>query len=316
MLNSSYIHSKIIAPEACVSEDSLNFKELMELYPYASSFSLLYIKSLANSGDVRLESELEKISFQINDRSILHRLIHSKKVLNSESEIITEPIEDILEIEKEGTENKIASIETPTNDSDSQTDINSTKIEEVPKSTILTVENRTEDLLDKLITAAAISSTFVEQEIESLPELVKEETFVPQNSSENKSEDLEKDEKSVGASEQENNSISSPKSFTSWLKSSANFETEHSEENEDEKKNPEYYTFEKPKKEFFSPTKKAKESLDENKMPVSETLAKIFALQGNFSKAIYVYEQLILIFPEKKTFFATQIKNLKKKINS
>jgi hypothetical protein len=50
-------------------------------------------------------------------------------------------------------------------------------------------------------------------------------------------------------------------------------------------------------------------------MPVSETLAKIFALQGNFSKAIYVYEQLILIFPEKKTFFASQIKNLKKKIN-
>ena len=34
----------------------------------------------------------------------------------------------------------------------------------------------------------------------------------------------------------------------------------------------------------------------------------------NFSKAIYVYEQLILIFPEKKPFFATQIKNLKKKL--
>ena len=60
----------------------------------------------------------------------------------------------------------------------------------------------------------------------------------------------------------------------------------------------------------------AKESIDENKMPVSETLAKIFALQGNYPKSIYVYEQLILIFPEKKSFFATQIKNLKKKLNS
>ncbi len=100
-----------------------------------------------------------------------------------------------------------------------------------------------------------------------------------------------------------------------WLKASSNSIQEETEEEDQEERKPEFYTFEKPKKEFFSPTKKAKESLDENKMPVSETLAKIFALQGNFSKAIYVYEQLILIFPEKKPFFATQIKNLKKKLN-
>ena len=59
--------------------------------------------------------------------------------------------------------------------------------------------------------------------------------------------------------------------------------------------------------------KKAKESVDENKMPVSETLARIFELQGNIPKAIYVYEQLSLIFPKKKTYFASQINLLKKK---
>jgi hypothetical protein len=49
-------------------------------------------------------------------------------------------------------------------------------------------------------------------------------------------------------------------------------------------------------------------------MPVSETLAKIFILQGNYPKAIYVYEQLILLYPEKKNIFATQIKHLSIKL--
>ena len=71
--------------------------------------------------------------------------------------------------------------------------------------------------------------------------------------------------------------------------------------------------FDKPKKEFYSASKKAKESLLENNLPISETLAKIHAAQGNLEKAIQIYKQLQLLFPEKKTFFARQIKNLRSK---
>jgi hypothetical protein len=73
---------------------------------------------------------------------------------------------------------------------------------------------------------------------------------------------------------------------------------------------------EKPKAEFFSPVKKARLSLDENSLPVSETLAKIFISQGNYPKAIYAYEQLMVLNPEKKIFFAQKIEELTKKINT
>jgi hypothetical protein len=49
-----------------------------------------------------------------------------------------------------------------------------------------------------------------------------------------------------------------------------------------------------------------------NKNPISETFAKILSLQGKKDKAISIYEQLILKFPEKKAYFAAEIDKLKK----
>jgi len=67
----------------------------------------------------------------------------------------------------------------------------------------------------------------------------------------------------------------------------------------------------RPKSEFFSPTKSAKQSLEESTDLVTETLAKIYYLQKNYAKAIKAYEQLSLVYPEKKTFFASQIEKIK-----
>lgn len=45
---------------------------------------------------------------------------------------------------------------------------------------------------------------------------------------------------------------------------------------------------------------------------VSETMAILHEKQGNISKAIEIYEKLIALFPEKSSFFALQIENLRK----
>jgi len=71
----------------------------------------------------------------------------------------------------------------------------------------------------------------------------------------------------------------------------------------------------RPKAEFFNPVNIAKQSVADDITFVSETLAKIYVLQGNYAKAIQAYENLRLKYPEKRLYFASQIKNLRKLIN-
>jgi tetratricopeptide (TPR) repeat protein len=65
--------------------------------------------------------------------------------------------------------------------------------------------------------------------------------------------------------------------------------------------------------EFYSPGNMARKSAVENEDLISETLARIYAQQGNIRKAIEGYHRLILKNPEKSTYFAALIKELEDK---
>lgn len=62
---------------------------------------------------------------------------------------------------------------------------------------------------------------------------------------------------------------------------------------------------------FYAPDTKAKESLLENEHLVTETLARIYALQGIVNKAVRAYEILSLKYPQKSAYFASLIEKLK-----
>ena len=64
------------------------------------------------------------------------------------------------------------------------------------------------------------------------------------------------------------------------------------------------------KSEFYSPGNMARKSAQEHEDLISETLARIYAQQGNISKAISTYERLALKLPQKKAYFASLIEDL------
>ena len=66
------------------------------------------------------------------------------------------------------------------------------------------------------------------------------------------------------------------------------------------------------KQRFFNASENAKKSIIENNDIITETLAKVYAKQEHFEKAILAYQKLSLKYPQKSSYFADQIKVIKK----
>jgi hypothetical protein len=102
--------------------------------------------------------------------------------------------------------------------------------------------------------------------------------------------------------------------FEKWLSKSETFKYKEKERHIDSIiRNLNERKISNEKKNFYSSSVAAKKSIKENNEMNTETLAEIYLKQGNYPRAIEIYEHLMLSNPEKKLFFASRINFIKLK---
>jgi hypothetical protein len=347
MLNTEQIAEFIVNPDLIRPEDVEVLRTLSEKHAYSSIYSLLYLQGVSRFQSIHLDEVLPKQAYKLSDRTRLFNLLHTAfegeaLIENSTEDLLTTQIhpeavigteipektavveEDLHPkteiLSDEAEELKEEPIQLITQEVETISEILPTIVESLEEKTTEAEPIIEKDIFDFETVAATLSQDYLTAE-PVLPEIEEEPYIEPHTQENSVHESMIPSESSHKILQPEEK-----RSFSSWLKAGQQENSITQSEEPKEVKASQQEIIDKfietspsmprPKAEFYSPSKKAKESLDDEKIPVSETLAKIYAAQGNFPKAIHVYHQLSLAFPEKKSLFALQIEELKKKITS
>ena len=333
-MNKEVFNKLIQTPAKVDPKHKGDLKQLIDTFPYSANIRLLYLSALINDADVLFEQELKKTAAYITDRSILKKLIEPSPT--KEDYIIEEVA---LEVVKEETITE-----------DTSTPANLTKVEEPAEETISPAvdlktekesEEKTEsegtsfspkeeeeqnteaeapqkiDELDELIISSAVNAS-LSMEIDEIAEEIKSDK---NNTNQSEVEGLSGTERS----NEVENQTDVPKSFLEWIGGTEVQEIKPQLDPKEQERIEFRIKAEslidqfiqnqpkiKPKTEFYSPENMAQKSIEDSEEIVTETLAKVYATQGNIAKAKSIYEQLILNNPEKKSYFASLLEKLGK----
>jgi hypothetical protein len=345
-MDASKIASHITNIEALRSKDAEEIRPMLEKFPYASTLYILHLKALANDNSLDFEQKLKVAAAHVSDREHLYHLINNNET--EETEEVVELEVDNIQSEDVLKEKEIELAEEHSNIKEEVQEVfvlkEETRLEETPIVLDEEDENVQEEQssLDEEIFSHAIATAFEH----SSEELIGDSG---QNTELKEGTPAKED---VVIEELKEEVIPADISFIDWLNlkksgtEAITFEKASTEDQKDTKEGvkedknivekikqsdekrmskkeinalldkfiSEQPSISKPVKDFFDPSTNAKKSVEESSELVSETLAQIHVMQGNYAKAIKAYKQLSLLYPEKKAFFASQIKKIESKL--
>jgi hypothetical protein len=306
--------------------------ELTKIFPYFQTAHLLLLKSLQTNHDVKFEDQLRKSAVYVADREVLYDLLQLREVsetneeqtdpvvilpgpsideqINTGNEIPDFTVSDANLPSEPGKENSASKddIHLPGEDSDTHTFENEnaqTVIEnarnsdalisdpgnlntESQESHSLLVDNDNEDTPDVMVLSEDDLSDEEERVFFTDPGTPDSEKTDLLELDMEQEEDLPIQQDSE---EEEVHNIPPSELIERFIIANPRIEPN------------------KEKKDF--PEIDRSELTFEEGGFVTETLARIYTAQGYYSKAIDIYEKLSLKFPEKSSYFATQIEKVK-----
>ncbi|MDQ1332151.1 MAG: hypothetical protein QG576_185 [Bacteroidota bacterium] len=277
--------------------------ELITIFPYFQSAYMLLLKGLQNSADVKFENQLRSSAMHIADREVLYYFLKREKVSGIMAEIPDqEPVlkatdiadsqqtviesaknsQDLInEIEKDSGElvpgelRKDHSILVSSEDSADESDVS-----------VLLIDDEADTIEDKIF---YMDPGFSVPDKADLLELETEEGRSP--NPERDAEEIDHQPESVAVTKKQLQSELIDKFII------LNPRIEPVRDKTD-----------KPVEDISKPF------VEEGTGFVTETLARIYLRQGYYSKAIDIYGKLCLKFPEKSSYFASQIEKVKELI--
>jgi hypothetical protein len=280
--------------------------ELIDIFPYFQSAHLLILKGLQNNSDVKFESQLRNSAIHIADREVLYYLLMTNHSPGVESAVINE---DKTPAEIFGSDTQQTVIESAKNSEYLINEIEKNSGETNPlehddpyhnmpvHSILISTESENEDSTGVMLLMDEESSDSEDQVFYMDPGF-----SVPENS-----ELLELD--------MEENRL-----FSSEKDASEDQKLNPGSEDSDKQLQSELidkFIITNPRIEPVKEKTNIQSEdiliprIEEEVGLVTETLAKIYINQAYYSKAIDIYEKLSLKFPEKSSYFASQIEKVK-----
>ena len=279
--------------------------ELIDIFPYFQSAHLLLLKGLQNNADVKFERQLRNSAIHIADREVLYYLLNRKPapVPGKKGLIYEEPGN-----RENGFDHQQTVIESAKNSEQ--------LISEIEKNSDVVLKEQAEDSLHLHSHSIVVSSESETTESEEVM-LIMDEEIAPDEerifymdpgfSVPDYSDLLELDTepgKTIISGENVN-TLEQPGGDTGKDKKLLQSELIDK------------FILTNPRIEPIKDSAKVS-SEDISKLFaereggfVTETLAKIYINQGYYSKAIDIYQELSLKFPEKSSYFASQIEKVK-----